>query len=219
MPAAARPFPHLGLGPRIKHIEREEAQRAHRGTGAQFVDDRECRDFPERRFHPFAVESQFVLAVTLRKFVFRQLVGRQPVQKFRLEDLLAAIKRVTREPDHLLLRQTHRAGMVELFAQRAFVDLLRQLDAGRTVDQRKGGVHIRIELPDHLQHQELVEIRVDQTADDRVEFPGVVINPARDIGLGHACPCPGRSGPAPPISMHMEATADQPPGIFIENAE
>jgi hypothetical protein len=59
-------------------------------------------------------------------------------------------------------------------------------DALGSVDQREGGVDVRVQLPDHLQHQELVEIGVQQAADDRVQLPGVVVDAARNIGSRHA---------------------------------
>jgi hypothetical protein len=37
-------------------------------------------------------------------------------------------------------------------------------------------------LPDELQHQELVEIRIQQASDDRIQFPVVVVRP---LGEGH----------------------------------
>jgi hypothetical protein len=48
----------------------------------------------------------------------------QPVEEFRLEDLLAAVERVAGEPDHLLLGEAQRARIVELRAQFALVDLV-----------------------------------------------------------------------------------------------
>ena len=42
-----------------------------------------------------------------------------------------------------------------------------------------------IDAPDHLQHQQLVEIGVEQAADDRIELPGVIVGPARNIGHCH----------------------------------
>ncbi len=84
--------------------------------------------------------------------------------------------------------------MIELLAQFALVDLFGKTDALGAVDQSEGGVDIRIELPDHLQHQKLVEVRIDQAADDRIELPGVIVDAPCDIGPGHASPLPIRSG-------------------------
>src|SRR5690606_9761695 len=46
----------------------------------------------------------------------------------------------------------------------------------------EGRVDAGIEAPDHLQHQELVEVRVEQRAHDRVELPGMVVDALRDVG-------------------------------------
>ncbi|MNF02816.1 hypothetical protein D3C80_2020220 [compost metagenome] len=75
--------------------------------------------------------------------------------------------------------------MIELLAQFLLVDLVGEPHRLRAVDQREGRIDIRIELPDHLQHQELVEIRVQQAAYDRVEFPGMIVDAPGDIGLRH----------------------------------
>ncbi len=73
--------------------------------------------------------------------------------------------------------------MVELLAQFRDVDLLGELDRSRPVGQRERRVHVPIQPPDHLQHQELVEIGVEQRPDDRIELERMVENPPRDISL------------------------------------
>src|SRR5262245_35744680 len=75
--------------------------------------------------------------------------------------------------------------MIELGTKLALVDLLGKPDRSLAVDQRECGVDLGVEPPDHLQHQELVEIRVEQRAHDRIELPGVVVDPPGDIGLRH----------------------------------
>ena len=185
LPQPLHLLPHLGLCAGIKHIEREITERAHGAARAQLVDDGERRDFPERRVHPAAMKIQLILPVALEKLIFRQLIARQPGEEFRLENLRAAVKRVTRKPDVFLFGKTQGACMIELFAQLHLVDFFRQPHRLRAVDQRKRRVDLRIELPDHLQHQELVEIRIDQAADDRVEFPGMIMDTGGYIGLRH----------------------------------
>jgi hypothetical protein len=112
------------------------------------------------------------------------------------------------EPDQLLLGKADGAGMIELGAQLALVDHLGEPDMPAAIDHRKGGVLGRVEFPDHLQHQELVEIGIEQAAHDRIEPPAMVVSPGRDV-----CDChfatlscreapnqrpfvPHRSGPA-----------------------
>ena len=153
---------------------------------------------------------QLVLPVALAQLVFRQPEIGEPGQELRLEDLLAAVEAVAGEPDHLLLAEAQRARMVELRAQLALVDLVGEPDRGRAVDQREGRLDVGIEPPDHLQHQQLVEIRVEQAADDRIELPGVVVDPSRDIGLGHDVDAPaecrrGRLRPERRPYMHQNS--------------
>ncbi|MNV98994.1 hypothetical protein D3C71_1943100 [compost metagenome] len=96
--------------------------------------------------------------------------------------------------------------MIELLAQFLLIDLVGEPHRLRAVDQREGRVHIRIELPDHLQHQQLVEIRVEQAAHDRVELPGMVIDTPGDIGLGHLRNCSSCSAARSVIRAKIAAT-------------
>src|SRR6266581_1536577 len=54
------------------------------------------------------------------------------------------------------------------------------------IDDRKGGVLARVEFPDHLQHQQLVEIGIEQAAHDRIEPPAMIVGPGRDVCDCHA---------------------------------
>src|ERR1700727_2847596 len=58
------------------------------------------------------------------------------------------------------------------------------------VDDRKGGMLFRIELPDHLLHQQLVKIGIEQAAHDRIEPPAVVVGPGCNV-----CDCHARTLP------------------------
>jgi hypothetical protein len=80
--------------------------------------------------------------------------------------------------------------MIELIAQLAFIDLFSEPHAAGAVDQRKGHLNIAVQAPDHLQHQQLVKIRVEQAADDRVELESMVVNPLGDVSFWHV-PGPG----------------------------
>ena len=131
---------------------------------------------------PWSVEMQRVLAVLLVQLVFRQLEILQPLQEFGGKDLPPSIKAVAREPDHLLLGETDRARVVELVAQLLFLDLLGDADAACPIDHRECHLGLRMQPPDHLQHQQLVEVGVEQAADDRIELPGVVVDPLGDVG-------------------------------------
>src|SRR5690606_40141518 len=106
-------------------------------------------------------------------------------QEIGMEDLLAPVKRVTRKPDHLLVGEADRARMIELFAQLGHIDLVGEPYILVAVDERKGDLDIGIDAADHLQHQQLVEIRIQQAAEDRVQFPGMVVDPPCDIRPCH----------------------------------
>ena len=78
--------------------------------------------------------------------------------------------------------------MIELGAQFAFIDDVGQAHMVGAVDQLEGGLDIGMLLPDHLQHQQLVEIGVEQAAHDRVEPPIMVVGAGGDIGEDHEEP-------------------------------
>jgi hypothetical protein len=52
------------------------------------------------------------------------------------------------------------------------------------VDEGKGDLRVRLVAEHRLAHQELVEIRVDEGADDRVDLPFVVVDAGGDIDHG-----------------------------------
>src|SRR3546814_5790612 len=71
---------------------------------------------------------------------------------------------------------------------------------------------VRMGLSYALTPVELVEVRIDQAANDRVELPGMVIDPARNVGLRHACPVPAPSGACSAFPVCIsKATAGPPP--------
>ncbi len=177
--------PQLGLGAGVKHVEREAAAADHRRARAQLVDDGERRDLPHRSMGPRPPEVQLVLAIHLLQFVVGQVEVGEPGHELRREHLRLAVERVTGEPDQFLLGETKGAGVVELGAQFAFVDDVGETDVAAAVDHREGRMHARVERMNHLQHQELVEIGIEQAADDRVEPPAMVVGARRDVGHGH----------------------------------
>src|ERR1700743_2056657 len=60
------------------------------------------------------------------------------------------------------------------------------------VDDRKGGVLFRIELPDHLLHEQLVKIGIKQAAHNRVEPPAMVVVSGCNICHCHGWTLPRR---------------------------
>jgi hypothetical protein len=145
--------------------------------------------------HPRSGKFQDELAVLLAQFVWGELEVAQPGEEFGAEDLRAAIKGVTGQPDHLLLGEAQRAGVVELVAQFALVDVVSEPYRPGAVGKGEGGLHFRIEAPDHLEHEQLVEVGVEQAADDRVELPGMIVDPLGNVDLLHHRPFPSGDQP------------------------
>ncbi len=126
---------------------------------------------------------RMILTVLLAQLVFRKLKVLEPGQEVRRENPTSPVEGVAGEPDHFLLGESDGARMVELLTQLELVDLLGETNAQVAIDQREGGLHIGVETVDHLQHQQLVEVGIEQAADDRIELPRVVVDPSRNIGL------------------------------------
>ena len=161
------------------------------------------------------MEVQFVLAVDLAQLVFGQPEIGEPVDEVGREHLGLAVERITGEPDQLLLGEADRAGMIELGAQFALVDDFGKPDMAAAVDDREGDLLVRIEFPDHLQHQQLVEIGIEQAAHDRIEPPAMIVGSGRDVGNCHdgTLACRERRQPVP-FRPGMAASARNPqPGL------
>jgi hypothetical protein len=50
------------------------------------------------------------------------------------------------------------------------------------IDELERDATIRVLLPDHLQHQKLIKIRIEQRAHDRVDAERVIIDARGEIG-------------------------------------
>ena len=75
--------------------------------------------------------------------------------------------------------------MFELGAQFLLVDDFAKPHMAAAIDNREGDLLVRVEFPDHLQHQQLVEIGIEQAAHDRVEPPAVIVGSGRNVGNCH----------------------------------
>jgi hypothetical protein len=71
--------------------------------------------------------------------------------------------------------------VVELGAKLTLVDDVGQAHRGRSVVQGEGDADVPVPLLDKLRHQQLVEIGVQQGADDRVDPVGVVVGALGEI--------------------------------------
>jgi hypothetical protein len=75
--------------------------------------------------------------------------------------------------------------VIELGAQFLLVDDFAKPDVAAAIDHRKGDLLIRVEFPDHLQHQQLVEIGIEQAAHDRIEPPAMIVGSRCNVGNCH----------------------------------
>ena len=83
--------------------------------------------------------------------------------------------------------------MIELIDKFLLVDDLGQFDRGGPVEELERHMQPRMHLPDHLEHQEFVEIRVQQRPDRRVDPERVIIDAGCDI-RGHCATLRSRMG-------------------------
>ena len=174
--------PELRLGAGVEHVEIEAAHAAHGGAGAQLVDDRKRGDFPHGRLAPETLEAELVLAVATGQLVRRQAKSLQPFHERRLENLLRAVEGVAGEPDQLVLGEPQGSGVVELVDEFTLFDDVGEAHRGCAVDELERHLAVAVQPPDHLQHQDFVEIGVEQRAHDGVDAERVVVDAGREIG-------------------------------------
>ena len=197
--------PQLRLGPGVQDVELEAPDAPDDGSGAQLADDREHRNLPQRDCGPRAAEVDAELPVLHPKVVLGQSVLAQPGQKIWRKQAFLAVEGVPGEPDALLLGELDGAGVIELLAKLRFIDLFRKAHPRRAVDERERHRDVGALLPDRLQHEELVDVGVEEAADDRVELEGVVVDPGGDVGSGHR-----RPGPSIPAGRTIDPRSSAP---------
>ena len=71
--------------------------------------------------------------------------------------------------------------MVELLGNLPGREHVGQTHPRSAIEQRERHPRFRVILPDELQHQELVEIRIQQGSDDWIQLPVVVVRPLREV--------------------------------------
>jgi hypothetical protein len=127
------------------------------------------------------VEGELVLPLALLELVLREAELLEPVHELRREHLALAVEGVAAQEGRLAAREPERADVVELLAQLALVDDLGEADARGAVLDAEGDLDVAMAAEDRLRHQELVEIGVDHRPHDRVDLPGVIVDPRRDV--------------------------------------
>ena len=133
---------------------------------------------------PWPVEAQLILPIALGQLVFGELERRQPLHELGLKNVAGAVKRVAREPDQLVLGESQRARVIELVDQLALVDDVGEPDRRRPVDELESNLVLRMQFPDHLEHQKFVEIGVEQRPHRGIDAKRVIIDAGCDI-RGH----------------------------------
>src|SRR4030088_2223252 len=156
--------PKLGLGAGIKDVEDKSALSFHDLARAQLIENGKRRNLPHRGVGPGPMEMQLVLAVNLMKLIFGKAERGEPVDEVGRKHLGLAVERITGEPYQLFLAEPDGAGVIELGAQLSLVDHLGESHMPAAIDDRKGDALVRIEFPNHLLHQQLVEIGIEQAA-------------------------------------------------------
>ncbi len=78
--------------------------------------------------------------------------------------------------------------MLHLRDEGGRIDLIGEADARGAVDDLAGDMDGGKVLPDELEHEQLVEVGVEQRADDGVELPVVVVRALGEVDI-HADHC------------------------------
>jgi hypothetical protein len=184
-------FPEFRHGAGVEHLKLEPAHLAQDGAAPEFHQDGERGDLPQHDLGPFAFEGQLVLVADPFEVVGRQLQRLEPVHEFGREHLPLAVEGVAAHPGGLAPAEAQGADVVELFAQLPLVDEGGQRNARGAVDEGEGDIGVGPVAEHRLAHQELVEIRVDEGADDRVDLPLVVVDAGGDVDHGALRILPG----------------------------
>src|SRR4051812_19407973 len=109
------------------------------------------------------------LAIADTELVVRHLkILLQPFQERGLEDSAAPVKCIARQPHQFRLSEPQSANVLQLYLELLNIDDVADAHTRMTINERKLHTRLGKVLPDELQHQQLVEIRVEQRSNDRV---------------------------------------------------
>ena len=107
----------------------------------------------------------------------------EPGEELRLEDEAGSIERVAREPYQLGPAKAEAAYVLHLGDEGLARDVVGETHRPRSIDDLADDLDLGEVLPDELQHQQLVEVRVEQRADDRVQTPVMVVGPLGEVHI------------------------------------
>jgi len=128
------------------------------------------------------VKRQGDLAILLGEVVVGETeVVFEPFEERGLEDAAVSIEGVTGEPDEFGFVIAEFSGVLELVAKFFDLDYIGEANFAGAICEGEGGGGSRELLPDELQHEQLVEIVVQQRARDGIEFPVVVVGAAGQV--------------------------------------
>ena len=195
--SAAHPLdllPQLRHGAGVEDLQLESRHAVEDRPSPEFHDDGERRDLPHHDLRPRTLEGQLVLPVANLEVVVRQPQRLEPLHELRREHLPLAVEGVAAQPGALAAGQRQRADVIKLLAQLSLVNELCEADAVVAVDQAEGDRRVRRAAQDRLAHQQLVEVGIDERADDRVDLPLVDPNPGGDVDHGSLRPVAPRRG-------------------------
>ena len=91
------------------------------------------------------------------------------------------VERVARQPDQLRLMEPEFPCLFQLFAKFVNMNHVREAHVARSIDQGKRRFGRSKALPDELEHEQLVEIGIQQGPRDRVQFPVMIMSAPREI--------------------------------------
>ena len=177
-------LPEPGHRPGVEHLELELLHLVEDRPRAQLHQHGEGRDLPHHRLGPRALEGEVVLVADAVEPVVGHLEVVEPRHEVRPEHPALAVEGVAAQPGDLAAAEAQAADVVELGADVLLGDELGERHVGRAVDQAELDGDVAVTPEDRLQHQELVEVGVEQRPDDRVDPPVVVVDAGGDVGHG-----------------------------------
>ena len=135
---------------------------------------------------PSAFEGQFELSIALIQVVGWKREVLEPRHEVRSEHLSLAIEGVATQPGAFPSAESEGPDVVQLFPDLALVDDFGKTDGFRAVDEAEGHARVGVISEHRLAHEQLVEVRVDQGTDNRVDLPLVVPDAGRDADHGRS---------------------------------
>ena len=152
------------------------------GAGLEFIDDRERVYLPHRCLSPEAFKLERDLAVVNGEIeVGETEVSFEPSEKGRFEDAARAVEGVAGQPDQFRFVEAQLARRLKLLAKFTDIDDVAQRNVVGAIHQRECGARFLEMLPDELEHQQLVEVGVEQRSRDGIELPVMVVRAACQV--------------------------------------